>query len=79
MADPSLTIRVPQPIGDRLNSAVNRAGCTKTEWVLEAIRYALERDEAPHVPAVIKAAMPRRIGNSMRMPEGIVLDQFGPR
>jgi hypothetical protein len=70
MAD-SLTIRLPEPIRDRLEASVARAGCTKTEWVLEAICWALERDEAPHVPAVVRAAMPKRMGSLMSMPDGI--------
>lgn len=77
MADThSLTVRLPDPINERLNSSVAKAGCTKTEWVLEAIRWALERDEAPHVPKVIRAAIPRRMGTRVIMPEGIRHDPF---
>ena len=67
----SLTVRLPEVINSRLNASVARAGCTKTDWVLEAIRWALERDEAPHVPQVILDAMPRRIGTRVVMPEGV--------
>ena len=68
----ALTVRLPDPVNDRLEESVARAGCTKTAWVLEAIRWALERDEARHVPAVVQNAMPRRIGDRVILPEGIV-------
>ena len=72
----SLTVRLPEVINSRLNASVARAGCTKTDWVLEAIRWALERDEAPHVPRVVQAAMPRRVGDRILMPQGIVSNQL---
>jgi predicted DNA-binding protein len=67
-----LTIRIPDPINERLVASVAKAGCTTTDWVLEAIRWALEQEERPHVPAAVKAAMPRRVGALMSMPDNIV-------
>jgi hypothetical protein len=67
----SITVRVPIVLYERLTRSVERGGVTQTAWVLEAIMWALERDEAPHVPEVVKAAMPRRVGTLMAMPEGV--------
>ena len=71
MASTAVTIRVPEQTNERLVKAIERAGCSKTEWILEAIEWALERDEVHHVPKAIMAAMPRRMGDRMSMPEGI--------
>jgi len=71
VASTAVTIRVPGDINERLVKAIARAGCSKTEWVLEAIEWALERDEVHHVPKSIMAALPRRMGDRMSMPEGI--------
>ena len=68
----SITIRVPDDVNARLLKAIEKLGCTKTEFVLVAVAYALEREEAKPMPAVVRAAMPRRVGNLMIMPEGIV-------
>jgi hypothetical protein len=73
MADTrSVTVRIPTLIDERMMASVERAGCTTTEWIVTAIRLALEQDERPHVPAVVKAAMPKRVGNLMSMPDNVV-------
>ena len=72
MASTAITIRVPEATHERLIKAVGRARCTKTEWVLEALLWALEKDEEKPVPKAIAAAMPRRVGNKMMMPDGVV-------
>jgi hypothetical protein len=72
MASPSVTVRLPDDVNIRLMKAIDKLGCTKTEFVLTAIELQLEAEEAKHVPAVIRAAMPRRSGALMSMPEGIV-------
>jgi hypothetical protein len=56
----------------RLLKAVDKLGCSKTEFVLVALELALEREEAKHVPARVRAALPQRVGDLMIMPEGIV-------
>lgn len=79
MTDPtshSITLRVPALVHERLTKSVAKGGVTQTAWILEAIMWALERDEAPHVPEAVKAAMPRRVGALMVMPEGVQSNRF---
>ena len=72
MAGSSVTIRVTEDVNARLVKAANKLGCTKTEFVLTALEIALEREEARHLPRAIAAAMPRRSGERVILPEGIV-------
>ena len=76
MSSTAITIRVPEELHERLVKSVDRTGGTKTEWVLDAIEWALDRDEARATPKVIQAAMPRRIGDKVIMPEGIVHSRY---
>ena len=75
MASTAITIRVPESTHERLIKAVGRAECTKTEWVLEALLWALEKDEERPVPKAIQQAMPRRVGTKMYLPDGITHDR----
>lgn len=67
----SVTIRVPDELANRVQSSIDKAGCTKTEWWIEAGTWACERDEAKPIPKAVLKAMPRRSGTGMIMPEGV--------
>ena len=72
MAGSSITVRLPEDIKARLTKATAKLGCTTTEFAVAALEAALEREEARHVPRAIAAAMPRRSGDRVILPEGIV-------
>lgn len=52
-----ISLRLPDDVSVALDRACAELGCTKSAFVVEAIRWALERsDEPQHVPAVIEDA-----------------------
>lgn len=75
---PVVTLRLDDIVLERVDEAVAKASdaigkkVSRSAWITEAIIVALEKEEAPHVPAKVKSALPRRQGNRMIMPEGIV-------
>lgn len=74
---PVITLRLEELILERVDQAVEKASdaigarVSRSAWITQAIVIALEREEAPHMPAQVRAAMPRRYGTRMIMPEGI--------
>jgi metal-responsive CopG/Arc/MetJ family transcriptional regulator len=70
-SSPVVTLRLTEPVLNRLNEAVEKAGCSRSAWITEAVVWALEREEAPHVPKKVIAAIPRRAGARVIMPDGI--------
>ena len=81
MPDKSISIRVSEEIAERLEAAAERSEITRAAWCREAVLWALEEDENPtqtnpeqpvehHVPAAIKAVMPKRFGSKIIMPKG---------
>jgi predicted transcriptional regulator len=75
---PVVTLRLDDIILERVDQSVENASeaigkkVSRSQWITAAIVAALEKEEAPHVPAKVKSALPRRAGNRMIMPEGIV-------
>lgn len=72
MASKSITFRLPEEVNERLERSVAKIGGTKSEWIVDAIEIALEREEQRPMPAAIARALPRRVGDRMIMPEGVV-------
>jgi metal-responsive CopG/Arc/MetJ family transcriptional regulator len=74
---PVVTLRLEEIVLERVDEAVAKASeaigknVSRSAWITQAIILALEKEEAPHVPAKVKSALPRRMGNRMIMPEGI--------
>jgi hypothetical protein len=74
-----LSTRAAPDIHRRVEAAALRAGVAKATWLLEAVVWALEQDEAPtrHTPKAIADAQPHRAPNAtLVLPRGRV---FGPR
>jgi hypothetical protein len=77
MPSPVVTLRLKDIVLERVDEQVAKASeaigkpVSRSQWITEAIIIALEKEEAPHVPKAVKAAIPQRRGNRMLMPEGI--------
>ena len=58
-----MSVRLSEPMHDRLDEAAKRADATKSEWVTQALEFMLEVDEGtrepPHVPLAIQNALPQ--------------------
>lgn len=65
------SLRLPDDVARDLDQACSDLGCTRSAFVVEAIRWALERSAEPvHTPAVIENA--KIVVNSrgrVRMPQ----------
>jgi hypothetical protein len=76
-SSPVVTFRLEELVLIRVDESVAKASealgksVSRGEWIKQAILYALEREEAPHVPKKVQNALPRRVGNRIAMPEGI--------
>ena len=67
----SVTVRLSEETNDKLARAIAKIGCTKTEFVVEAIEWALEREGRKPTPLRVLQALPRRVGTGMVMPDGV--------
>ena len=74
----ALAARAPDEIHERVEAAADRAEVDKSAWILEAVIWALEVDEAAlaHVPAVVADATPKRVPGGIRIPKGRVFDRY---
>jgi hypothetical protein len=74
---PVVTLRLSELVLERVDEQVAKASdaigkpVSRSAWITEAIIIALEKEEAPHMPKAIRAAIPTRRGNRMIMPEGV--------
>lgn len=74
---PVTTLRLPDPVRERVDAACVKAAealgrpVSRSQWITEAIIAALEREDAPHVPARVRSALPRVTGGRIEMPRGI--------
>lgn len=77
MPSPVVTLRLEELVLERVDLAVSQASeavgkpISRSAWITQAIVWALEREEAPHVPKKVRAAIPIRRGNRMLMPDGV--------
>ena len=76
MAKSPVTIRLEPEDNERLIKQAAKSGCTKIEYVFESLMAMLERAEQRPTPRAVLEAMPRRVGNGMVMPDGIVHDRW---
>jgi hypothetical protein len=74
---PVVTLRLSEIILERVDQQVAKASeaigkpVSRSAWITQAVIIALEKEEAPHVPKAIRAALPQRRGNRLLMPEGV--------
>lgn len=72
MAKTSVTIRLDETEESRLDAQIEKAGCSRLEYVHEALLWALERDERPPTPDAVTRALPHFTNRGVTLPEGIV-------
>ena len=71
-----LSVRLSEPMHDRIDEAARRANASRSEWATQALEFMLEVDEVtrepPHVPQAIQNVLPRYDPDEARvyMPAG---------
>jgi hypothetical protein len=71
MESKPISVRMNDVTSRLLDEACERLDCTRTDFIVAAVEWALERENEPHTPAQVQnAAMVIDMRGRVKMPKG---------